>query len=122
VGSEYTWDNNGNLLNDGVRQFAYDAANRLTSVAEGADLTSFAYNGDGARVGKTVDGATTSYVLDVNSPLPVVLVERPGQTDQTNYVYGLSLLADWTGGTGSTWRYYHADRLGSTRHLTNAQG
>ncbi len=119
---EYTWDNNGNLLSDGVRQYSYDAANRLTSVAEGTNLTSFTYNGDGARVAQTVNGVTTGYVLDVNTPLPVVLVERPGQLNQTHYLYGLDLLADWTGGTGAGWRYYHADGLGSTRHLTNAQG
>jgi YD repeat-containing protein len=31
-GVSYTWDNNGNLLNDGANTYAYDSANRLTSV------------------------------------------------------------------------------------------
>jgi len=31
-GQAYTWDNNGNLLNDGTSTYGYDGANRLTSV------------------------------------------------------------------------------------------
>jgi YD repeat-containing protein len=40
VGAQaYTWDNNGNLLNDGQRQYYYDPANRLTALVEGEDTT-----------------------------------------------------------------------------------
>ena len=31
----YTWDNNGNLLNDSVNMYTYDSANRLTSLSGG---------------------------------------------------------------------------------------
>jgi len=31
-GVTYTWDNNGNLLDDGVNTYTYDHANRLTGV------------------------------------------------------------------------------------------
>jgi hypothetical protein len=44
-GVDYTWDANGNLLNDGVRTFTYDAANRLTPVTSGTLTTTFEYDG-----------------------------------------------------------------------------
>ena len=31
-GISYTYDNNGNLLNDGVNTYTYDSANRLATV------------------------------------------------------------------------------------------
>ncbi|MBX3038550.1 MAG: hypothetical protein KF758_16690 [Anaerolineales bacterium] len=30
---EYTWDDNGNLLDDGVSEYAYDSANRLIAIS-----------------------------------------------------------------------------------------
>ncbi|NIO00204.1 MAG: hypothetical protein GTO49_35630, partial [Anaerolineae bacterium] len=72
-GQTYTWDDNGNLLSDGVRTYQYDHANRLKQVTEGSFSTQFAYNGDGVRVGKTIGAATTDYVLDLAATLPVVI-------------------------------------------------
>jgi len=34
-GVTFTWDDNGNLLSDGVSSYAYDAANRLNQVTQG---------------------------------------------------------------------------------------
>jgi uncharacterized protein RhaS with RHS repeats len=42
-GVVYTWDNNGNLLNDGLRTYTYDHANRLTQVVSGTLTTGFTY-------------------------------------------------------------------------------
>ncbi len=36
-GQTYTWDNNGNLLNDGTRGYTYDQANRVTQIISGHD-------------------------------------------------------------------------------------
>jgi len=46
-GVNYTWDNNGNLLNDGVNTYAYDSANRLTSMSNQSTASSYQYNGLG---------------------------------------------------------------------------
>ena len=43
-GVAYTWDDNGNLLNDGVNTYSYDSANRLLSVADGVGTTGYAFN------------------------------------------------------------------------------
>ncbi|MBI5649759.1 MAG: hypothetical protein HZC40_04815 [Chloroflexi bacterium] len=74
-GQQYTWDANGNLLNDGTRTFTYDQANRLTVVSQQSSVNSFAYNGVGDRVLQTVNGATTRYALDLNAGLTQVLAD-----------------------------------------------
>ncbi|TKJ29859.1 MAG: hypothetical protein CEE40_07215 [Chloroflexi bacterium B3_Chlor] len=51
--------------------------------------TQFAYNGDGARTSKTVDGTTTDYVVDLAATLPVVISD----TDAI-YLYGLDIIAE----------------------------
>jgi hypothetical protein len=35
------WDNNGNLLNDGVFTYIYDSANQLTSAIQGTNIYTF---------------------------------------------------------------------------------
>ena len=55
-GVVYTWDNNGNLLNDGLRTYSYDHANRLvlseveglTQVVSGTLTTGFTYPSTGS--------------------------------------------------------------------------
>jgi RHS repeat-associated protein len=117
-GQAYTWDDNGNLLSDGLRTYTYDHANRLTQVVSGTLTTEFAYNGAGDRVAKTVDGVTTDYVLDPAAGLTQVLQETTGgQT--TSYLYGADLLAQYDSGT---WAYYVNDGLGSVRQLADPVG
>ena len=72
-GMAYTWDNNGNLLNDGVNTYSYDSANRLLSVTDGVSTTSYAYNGLDDRLQETVNGSTTDFTLDLNAGLTQVL-------------------------------------------------
>ena len=63
-GQTYTWDNNGNLLSDGLLTYAYDQANRLKQVTQGANTYTYAYNGVGDRLRQTANGVTTNYTLD----------------------------------------------------------
>jgi RHS repeat-associated protein len=114
-GVAYTWDDNGNLLSDGVYTYGYDHANRLVSVTSNqSSVTSYQYNGQGDRLSQTVDGVTTNYTLDLNSGLTQVLA------DGTNtYLYGRSRLAEYSAaGTA----YDLADALGSVRQLADAAG
>ena len=117
-GQTYNWDNNGNLLSDGLRTYTYDHANRLTQVVSGTLTTQFTYNGAGDRVAKTVDGLTTDYVLDPAAGLTQVLQETTtGQA--TSYLYGHDLLAQYDSGT---WAYHVNDGLGSVRQLADPTG
>ena len=117
--TSFTWDANGRMTGKGSATYAYDPLDRLTQVVDGATTVQFAYNGDGVRLSKTVNGATTAYVQDVQAPLPVVLAETTGgQTSR--YIYGNDLLerADPAGVPA----FYHADGLGSTRALSDLAG
>ena len=90
--TSFAWDANGRMTGKGSATYTYDALDRLTQVVSGATTVGFAYNGDGVRLSKTVNGATTAYVQDVQAPLPVVLAETTG--GQTSlYLYGNDLLA-----------------------------
>jgi RHS repeat-associated protein len=113
-GTAYTWDNNGNLLNDGTNTYAYDAANRLTSVIGGGTTSTYTYNGLGDRLSQTVNAATTNYALDLNAGLTQVL------SDGTNtYLYGAMRIGELQAGGMA---YHLGDALGSVRQLVDATG
>jgi len=117
-GTAFTWDANGNQLSKGNTDYAYDTANRLTQVDTDSATVQFTYDGDGKRTSKSVNG-TASYTYDVNTALPVVLVESIAAGD-TRYIHGLDLLARVE--PDDTTNYYHYDGLGSTRQLTDEAG
>ena len=105
-GIDYTWDANGNLLNDSANNYTYDSANRLKSIT-GVSNATFSYNGLGDRLAQN----GVQYTLDLNAGLTQVL------EDGTNiYLYGLGRFAEKQ---GSTTEYYLGDALGSVRQLTN---
>jgi RHS repeat-associated protein len=105
-GVNYTWDNNGNLLNDGVNSYAYDSANRLISVN---GTSSYTYNGLGDRLSQN----GVQYTLDLNAGLTQVL------DDGTNtYTYGLGRISQ----TNTQTEYFLGDALGSVRQLTAGNG
>jgi RHS repeat-associated protein len=99
--------------------YAYDAENRLTGIESGSEtLGTYAYDGAGDRVAKTVSGSTTAYTLDLASGLPQVLSET-ALTATTSYAYGGGPLE--FDRSGSTY-WYLADTLGSVRLVTDASG
>lgn len=108
-GLPYTWDNNGNLLSDGVNTYTYDSANRLKQLTQGANTYTYGYNGLGDRL--TQNGV--HYTLDLNAGLTQVL------NDGTNtYLYGLDRIAQVN---ATTTEYFLGDALGSVRQLTDTQ-
>ena len=107
------------MTGKGAATFTYDALDRMTQAVSGGTTVQYAYDGDGVRLRKTVNGTATSYLQDVGAPLPIVVGETTsGQTSR--YVYGLDLVTQ-VDPAGSP-AYYHADGLGSTRALSNAAG
>ncbi len=114
-GQAYTWDNNGNLLNDGSKDYVYDQANRLTNINANGLAWSATYNGDGARLKQTSNGSVTTYTLDLAAPLVQVLMQQDaGGT--TTYLYGVTRLGEQQP-TG--WAYHLSDALGSVRQLAD---
>jgi RHS repeat-associated protein len=113
-GVTYTWDNNGNLLDDGVYTYTYDHTNRLVAVSDQQSAVSYAYNGLGDRLSQTVGSTTTNYTLDLAAGLTQVLA------DGTNtYLYGLGRIGEQQ---PAGWQYHLGDALGSVRQLVDASG
>ncbi len=111
-GTTYTWDNNGNLLNDGVKSYSYNKANQLMTVSGQQLAISYNYNGLGDRLQEIVNGQTTTFAMDLNTGLTQAL------SDGTNtYIYGNGRIAQ-ANGTGT--EYFLPDALGSVRQITNA--
>jgi RHS repeat-associated protein len=65
-GKTFAYDNNGNLMSDGVNLYAWDARNQLLGMSGGTSA-SFQYDGQGRRLAKTVAGATTAFAYDGNN-------------------------------------------------------
>ncbi len=112
----YSYDNNGNVLNDGVYAYQYDAENRVVSVNSGATAT-YAYNQNNQRVKKVIGATTTHYVWEGSN----VLAEHNGSTGalMTNYTYAGSRMINKT--TSGTTSYFLNDRL-SARVVLNTSG
>jgi len=122
----YTYDDNGSLKTrkTGDKTITYDwendGENRLVGVeiVEGNERTEieYEYNENGIRVGKTVDGVETSYLIDELQPYAQVLEEYDASGNlQAAYTYGEDLIS-------RNGQFYHKDGLGSTRLLTDAFG
>jgi YD repeat-containing protein len=115
-GYSLTVDDNGDTIAYPGVALTYDRANRLTSTTGGGVTATYAYDGNGTRVGETVGGVATSYAPDANCALPVVLTDGARK-----YVWGLGL-AYAKDPDGNVQAVYHADGLGSVRALTDAGG
>jgi len=111
----FSYDANGNLLNDGSNQYDWDARNQLVSVNSGA--ASFRYDALGRRVGKTIDLTTTNYLYDGAN----IVQELVGATPTANLLTGgIDEVFARTDAAGA--RYFLTDALGSTIGLTDSAG
>jgi RHS repeat-associated protein len=120
VATVYTWSDRGELLSDGVQEYAWDAAGRLVGVSGPGGLeVTYRYDGANDRVAMVVDGVTTTYVVDPFSPVDnvsQVLAEETGGAE-TRYFYGLDLLAQQQ---GVTLTYLGYDALSVRLHFDSA--
>jgi RHS repeat-associated protein len=124
----YVYDNNGNTLsktnaNDQTIN-SWDVENRLiqasVTINGVTNTTQYQHDSNGARVESITNGNTTKYLVDANRPHAQVVMEYDSiNTIFAEYVYGLGLIEQERSGVKF---FYHADRLGSTRFLTNESG
>jgi RHS repeat-associated protein len=124
--STETYDANGNVLATGGKNFTYDSENHMTSMTANGTTVTMVYDAFGNRVGKTVNGVTTWYLVedDVNpTGLPQVLEEKVGGAVQRVYTYGLQRISEdqFVNGAWSA-SFYGYDGAGSIRQLTNSAG
>jgi RHS repeat-associated protein len=115
----YTWDAAGNLTNDGLRTYTYDAAGRQKEAGATGQNT-VGYDGDGQRVRKIENWGTPVYYVR-SSVLKNAAMEVVGGTLARAYVYtGKKLVA--LQGTDGQFYWVHQDHLNSARKLTNTSG
>jgi RHS repeat-associated core domain len=119
----YTYDDNGNLISDGTRKYAYDFKNRMVEVRNqgtNALIAQYSYDSSDRRSMKMIAGGTTTeYLYDGLK----IAEERDGTNAITRqYVWGDNLdnlLQERT--AGATY-YSHENSIGSIAALTNSTG
>jgi RHS repeat-associated protein len=127
-GTILSYDEDGNLLTKSSQtntwSYTYDARNLLTQVEKNEHtIAEYCYNGDGRRTTRTewIESSqeyhTTIYVYSGNS----TLYEKNLNTGySSSYVYGpTGRIAKKVNGLKE---YYHTDRLGSVRLITDESG
>lgn len=111
----YSYDAAGDVLNDGVHTYTYDAENRIVTVDGSA--TTYVYDADGRRVRKTVGGASTDYVYDLAGH-SIAEVNASGWQRGEVYADGRHLATY----ANSTTYFDHGDWLGTERVRTAVNG
>ena len=124
--STESYDANGNVTATGGKTFTYDSENHMMTMSATGTSVAMVYDGDGNRVGKTVNGVTTYYLVDDLNPTgyPQVVEElNSAGTVERQYTYGLQRIDEDQIVNGSwTASYYGYDGGGSVRQLTNSAG
>ncbi|MBN1878296.1 MAG: hypothetical protein JXA33_29015, partial [Anaerolineae bacterium] len=69
----YTWDNRGNLVNDGVYTYTYNSAGRMVQAQSVTVTLVYTYNADGLRVAQDVNGVARTFVWDWATGIPELL-------------------------------------------------
>lgn len=117
----YAYDANGNMTNDSIHAYAFDAENRLTTVDAGqANTSAYSYDGKGMRVKKAVTvGSSTTTTVYVFSGSKVI-AEYVGGALSNEYVYTGGLLLA-TISSGGAVKYRHPDHVAG-RLETDASG
>jgi RHS repeat-associated protein len=120
-----TYDNDGDLTNDGTYQYQYDEEHRLTNVTRTADsalVGRYQYDALGRRVQKIANPAgtpaTTQYFYDDTR----VVEEQSDGATQATYVYGNYVDEILTMNRGGQTYYYYQNALWSAEAITNSAG
>ena len=119
-----SYDAAGNLLNDGLNQYAYDGANRILSINNQA--TGYVYDAEGNRVAKLSSGGAleTIYILTSGNRQLTELNGSGGWNHTNIYAPGGRLLATYDSSTQPSPGYHYnlTDWLGTKRMQTTASG
>lgn len=128
ITTTYAYDDNGNLISethpDKQVTYTWSDENRLVgaeiTTATGTQVIEYAYDADGIRVAKTVDGDETRYLIDANRQYAQVLEEYDATAGtEVAYVYGNELISQ-TRGTEND--FYLYDGHSGVRQLTDEMG
>ena len=115
-GTALTYDANGNVLTYGNRSFTWSSGRNLAQITDGDNTYSYAYDENGIRTSKTVNGVTTYY----NTRDGVVL----SQTDGTNTMYFQYDISGTPIGFihNNTQYFYITNQMGDVLAITDTNG
>ena len=115
----FSYDANGNLTNDTIHAYTFDAEDKIKTVDA---VTAYTYDGEGQRVRKFV-GENTRFVYGIGGQL---IAEFDGSTGnlKKEYLYGGATLItiEPTAVNSNGTQYTTTDNLASPRVITNASG
>jgi len=114
--SAFSYDSNGNMLSDGVHNYAWDARNHLSTIDSGS-TGSFVYDPAGRRATKVISGTQTNFLYDVANPVQ----ELSGSTPTANLLTGGLDEYFMRTDTNGTWNFL-TDALDSTAALSDPTG
>lgn len=118
-GSPHTYDDHGNLIDDGARQYHYDIRDRLIEIRQGnALVAAFQYDTFGRRTHKTQNGSTIQYRYDGDNAIAEI---EGAQTRSLFTGPGIDERYARDNETGGR-SYFLTDALGSTLALTAPNG
>lgn len=109
------YDNNGNLLNDGIHTYQYDLANRL--IKTDADYT-YAYDALGRRIAKQTPTQQLTYFYVGDQ----IVEEYDSNQLARQYVYGNDIDEILQMQSGENTYYYHTNHLGSVMAISDQTG
>ncbi len=114
-GTNYSYDQNGNMLTRGGQELAYDPENRLTLVVMSNSTVAFGYDANGARLWKQ-GAATNSLQVWIDG----IYEEKDGRI--LYHILAGDRIVCTFDSAGVTTEYYHPDELHSTAVETDASG
>ena len=106
----YSYDRNGNVASDGPSAYAWNARNQLTAVSSSTATSSYAYDAEGRRVERTLDGQVTRFVYDGAQAVR----EVPNTGSAVDFVNGPGLDQVWARLQGASATTLVTDALAST--------
>lgn len=115
----FTYDANGNTLDDGERTYEWDAANRAVKITQGTDIYEYAYNAFNQKVSEKKNGVLTKRWVWAGGTQPAE--ERDASNTATKRFFGQG--EQTLNPQQSTLNFYYTrDHLGSIREVTDASG
>ena len=123
AGSGVTYDAAGDTTDDGTTTYTFDAEGRIITASNGmSGASSYVYDAEGRRVRKTtVAGGTVDFLYDLAGH-EVSQINSTGSWTRGEVYAGGRHVATYSGGTGGTTYFIHADWLATERARSNVSG
>jgi RHS repeat-associated protein len=118
-GTNFTFDNRGNITYDGIFYKTYDAENRLKKDSSApSSVITYGYDAIGRRIAKTINGNTLKYTYSGAAQIE----ERSSSNVLLNRTVFTNFLNPVMNEKAGSKYYYHQNELGSVEAITNNNG